>query len=264
MSVAPGDGCPLAGSYRVDELNEHAINRIETKVDLDSDQLPTPVAKYFRRVLPKEPRRIKAARLLQTGEFRDYKTNRWGSFKAKEYFCNQPPSFVWEADIQMSKWITVHVRDSYQNGKASMQAKILSLVRVMNKQNEPELNSGALHRYLAECVWSPTALLPSKSIQWHAMDKNCAIATLNDSNAEVWLEFHFNDVGEVIQVYSPGRYREGNGKYELTPWRGHFSNYQEKNGIRIPIEGSAEWQLPEGNLLYWKGRILEVKYEFIG
>ena len=34
--------------------------------------------------------------------------------------------------------------------------------------------------------------------------------------------------------------------------------------MRIPVEGDVEWQLQEGSFPYWKGHIVEVKYDFDG
>ena len=141
-----------------------------------------------------------------------------------------------------------------------MHAKILSLVPLVDASDNAELNAGALQRYLAEAVWFPTALLPSDVMKWNAIDASRALGTLSDSGTTVSLEFHFSDAGEITDVFTPGRYREVDGKYELTPWRGHFRNYQERDGMRIPLEADVEWQLPEGAFPYWKGRIIEVQY----
>jgi len=154
------------------------------------------------------------------------------------------------------------VRDAYVAGQGSMQAKILSLVTVVDEREKAELNAGALQRYLAEAVWFPTALLPSEEVKWRAIDNSRALATLTDSGTTVSLEFHFNDVGEIKGVFTPGRYREVNGKYESAPWAGHFRNYKERDGMRIPVEGDVEWQLPGRSFPYWKGRIVEVEYDF--
>jgi hypothetical protein len=64
-------------------------------------------------------------------------------------------------------------------------------------------------------------------------------------------------------VFSPGRFREEKGKYILTPWAVRVWNYEERDGMRIPIEGEVEWQLPAGRLPYWKGKIVDVKFDFV-
>jgi hypothetical protein len=143
-----------------------------------------------------------------------------------------------------------------------MQAKVLSLVPVVDERGKAELNAGALQRFLAEAVWFPTALLPGAGVQWRAIDNSRALATLTDSGTTVSLEFRFNDAGEITSVFTPGRYRSVNGKYELAPWEAHLRSYEERDGVRIPVEGDVEWQLRDGSFPYWKGRIVQAKYDF--
>lgn len=120
-----------------------------------------------------------------------------------------------------------------------------------------------MQRYLAEAVWLPTALLPIENLQWRAIDDERALATLTDTDLSVSLEFRFNDSGEIIGVYTPGRYfREDDGSYVLKPWAGYHRAYEERSGIRIPIEGGVEWQLPNGRLPYCILKIVGIEYEF--
>jgi hypothetical protein len=115
---------------------------------------------------------------------------------------------------------------------------------------------------LAEAVWFPAALLPVAGVQWSAIDDSRALATLTHFGTTVSLEYDFNDAGEITGIFTSGRFREVNGKYELTPWAGHLRNYKEKDGMRIPVEADVEWQLPGGSFTYWKGRIVNVEYLF--
>lgn len=256
----------LKSSHLVDRIfQQHSGKRQKTVAFEGLDQLPTPVAGYFRHALKDGQPFIRFARVTWAGEFRTRKAeDTWSPFKAMQYFSAQPPGFVWDASIHMGPLMNVRVRDAYVAGEGSMQAKILSLVPVVDERGKAELNAGALQRYLAEAVWFPTALLPVAGVQWSAIDDSRALATLTDSDTTVSLEFRFNDAGEITSVFTPGRYRAVNGKYELTPWEGHFRKYEERNCMRIPVEGDVEWQLQEGSFPYWKGHIVEVKYDFDG
>jgi len=89
------------------------------------------------------------------------------------------------------------------------------------------------------------------------------LATLTESGTTVSLEFHFNEVGEIIGIFTLECYREVNRNCELTPWLGHFSNYEIRKGMRIPVEGYVEWQIPTGSFSYWKGPIVEVEYKYV-
>ncbi len=98
----------------------------------------------------------------------------------------------------------------------------MSAITLAHDEDIRELNSGDLHRYLAEAVWYPTALLPDTGVKWSEVDDNTAIAILTDSGITVSLEFRFNHVGEVTGIYTPKRSGRFNGEYELHPWKEHF------------------------------------------
>jgi uncharacterized protein DUF6920 len=253
-------------SRLVDKLSQPLAGETPRTVTFkEFEQLPAPVVRYFRWALKEGQPMICSARIAQVGQFRARDADDgWSLFDAKQYFSARPPGFVWDAGIRMAPIMEVRVRDAYVMGQGSMQANILSLVPIVHERGKAELNAGALQRYLAEAVWFPTALLPSAGVKWSAKDNDSAVATLSDFGTTVSLEFHFSDVGEIKGVFTPERYREVSGRYVLTPWAGQFRNYEEREGMRIPVEGDVEWRLKEGSFPYWKGRIVEVRYDFAG
>lgn len=227
----------------------------------DFDALPAPVARYFRATLKEGQPFIRTARVQQQGEF--WMKRKWISFTAQQYFSATPPGMIWDADMQMNALLNVRVRDAYVGGQGLMQGKLLALLPVMDEQGNAELKAGAMQRYMAEAVWLPTVLLPSEHLQWSAIDEQRALATLTDAGLSVSLEFRFNDSGEIISVYTPGRYyREDDGRYVLKPWAGYHRAYESRSGMRIPLEGEVEWQLPNEHLPYCKLKIVGIEYEF--
>lgn len=229
----------------------------------DLGRLPAPVARYFRRVLKDGQPVVRSARILQQGLFRLSETEeRWVPFQAQQQFTARPPGMVWDARMHMAPLVDVRVRDAYLAGQGRMQARLLALIPLLDERGKPELNAGALQRYLAEAVWFPTALLPGAGVSWSAIDRDTALATLSDAAVTVSLEFRFNEAGEVTRVFTPGRYRAVQDRYEPTPWAGYFRRYEQRGGMRIPIEGEVEWQHSGRSLPYWKGRIVDVEYEF--
>jgi hypothetical protein len=241
-----------------------ALGEARTVNFKDLKGLPAPVAKYFRSVLKDGQPFVRSSRIEHAGRFNiSGKENGWSSFKSTQHYSLNPPGFIWDANITMAPLINVWVRDAYVAGEGSIQAKVLSVVSVTNEHGQPELNAGSLMRYLAEAVWFPTALLPSEGVRWKPIDQHTALATLSDGDTTVSLEFRFNDANEVTGVFSHERFRDVQGKYESAAWAGYFWNYEERNGMRIPIEGEVEWQLSSGALPYWKGRVTKVEYDFI-
>ena len=246
----------------VEKLKQSAtINQTKTISFKDLDGLPAPVARYFRLALQEGQPIIRMARIRHSGEFN--LNDKWIPFEATQHFSVHPPAFVWDAKMQMNPLMNVRVRDGYSKGKGLMLAKIFGLFTVADADsNDEHLAAGALMRFLAESAWMPTALLPGENLHWSPIDDNRALATLSDAGVIVSLEFEFNETGEITGIFSPERFREYKGEYKPFPWAGRFWNYQERNGMRIPIQGEVEWQMPEGRAPYWRGRIIEAEYSF--
>jgi hypothetical protein len=226
--------------------------------------LPAPVVRYFEFALAPGRPFIRTATLEHTGEFRSSLDAPWAPFTSVQHFSADPPGFVWDAAIRMSPMppiLTVRVRDGYFQGIGSMQARIASLIPVVNARGGKELAAGALQRYLAESVWFPTALLPRKGLAWERIDDSSARATLTDSGISVSLEFRFGREGEVVGIYTPARFRDVDGTPVPTPWEGSFGSYGRVGGVMVPREGEVAWILPEGRLSYWRGKIVRVEYD---
>lgn len=251
----------LETEYLVEKLREKTLSvEPQTLSFKDFDKLPAPVAKYFRLVLKDGQPIIKTAQFEQKGEF--FLNEKWIPFEATEYFSASPSAFIWDARMNLNSLVNVRVRDGYVRGEGFMKAKILSLFTVADADKKTELNSGALQRFLAEAVWLPTSLLPSENLVWSEINENRALATLSESGTTVSLEFRFNKAGEITEVFSPARFREFESEFIKTPWLGRFWNYVERSGMMIPTEGEVEWQLPEENMPYWKGKLVDARYEF--
>lgn len=226
----------------------------------DLEGLPAPVARYFRFALKDGQPLIRVAEIKHKGEFN--MGDKWIPFESTEHFSTNPPAFIWDSDMTMGSLMSVRVRDAYFQKKGSMLGKIFGLYAMVDAKDNEKLDAGALQRYLAESGWQPTALLPNENLKWTPIDENRALATLNDGNTTVSLEFSFNENGEMTKVFTPARFKEVNGEYKLTPWECRVGNYEEIEGMMIPMEGEVGWIMPEGYQPYWKGRITEAKYEF--
>ncbi|MHB1085886.1 MAG: DUF6544 family protein [Thiobacillus sp.] len=247
----------------VETLVQGVSQPITATVDFDSfSGLPPPVARYFKHVLKNDQKLIKTARMHQSGVLRtSTKTDGWSSFTARQVVAPPATGFVWNAKVEMPIATHVRVLDSYIAGVGAGRVGILSAFAVASEAGTPELNSGALHRYLAEGVWYPTSLLPQSGVIWSSIDDRSAKATLTNSGITVSLEFRFNDLGEVVAIYSPGRFGRFDGTYKQVPWEGHFRDYQVRAGMRVPNYGEVGWYEGKTLQLVWKGNLVDVQYQ---
>ncbi len=225
--------------------------------------LPSPVARYFRYVLSDGQELIRTVLIRQSGMLRlSTAIERWFSFTAIQMVVPPATGFVWNAKVAMPLATHVCVLDSYSAGVGSGRISLISAFAVVAEAGTLELNSGALHRYLAEGVWFPTALLPQSGVVWTPIDDRAALATLTDRGTTVSLEFRFNEVGEVTGIYSPGRFGKFEGVYKQAPWEGHFRDYQVRAGMRVPLNGEVGWYVDEMLIIVWKGDLIDAQYEF--
>ena len=134
--------------------------------------LPEPVSRYFTRVLQQEQPIIQLVRFTQVGTLRtDIKGERWLKFEASQLVVPPVIGFLWDARVAIAPLLHVRVRDALIAGLGSGQVSFLSAFTVAAAGGRLEMNSGALHRYLAEAVWYPTALLPSANLRWSAIGR---------------------------------------------------------------------------------------------
>ena len=230
----------------------------------DLSRLPAPVARYLRHVLPQDQPLIRRLYQRQRGELRaSAQSRRWLGFQAEQVTSPVSVSYAWDARVHLLPLVHLRVRDAYAGGRASSHVKLLSRITIGADSGRPELNSGALHRYLAEAAWYPTALLPTETLHWTAIDDNRAQATLSDGGQSVSLEFRFNAAGEISGVYTPGRWEKFGRGYRQTPWEGHFHSYERKANMLVPSRGEVGWYHAGSWQKVWSGGVLESSYELM-
>jgi hypothetical protein len=243
-------------SAEIDRLRRAAtVQAAAQSVTPQLDDLPAPVARYLRLALP-TTKHIQEVRIRQSGTLRtDVSSERWMSFEAEHIVVPPAIGFVWNARVRVAPLMHVRVRDALIDSRGSGQVSLLSAFTVSADADTPEMNAGSLHRYLAEAVWYPTALLPSATLRWTEIDATRSLATLMSHGVTVSLEFRFAETGEVTGVYTPARWGTFPGGYRQVPWEGHFRDYRNRDGIFVPTEGDVGWYVNKDWHAVWKGSI---------
>ena len=230
-----------------------ADDHVERTVgETDLSALPAPVERYVETVLEESSPRVPTARIQQRGEVR--LDGDWRPFSAVQHVAVDPPGFVWDADVEMAPGVGVRVVDRYVAGEGGLRATLLSVLPVVEAPPEPSLSEAELARYLAECVWLPTALLDER-VEWEAIDDSTARATIRDGERTASLTFEFDDRGLVERVHADARYRLDED--ETAPWTGEFSEYRVRNGVLVPTEAEVRW---DGEESYWRGTVESIAY----
>jgi hypothetical protein len=112
---------------------------------------------------------------------------------------------------------------------------------------------------LAEAPLFPTDLLPSKNFQGEQIDSNSAKAIVNDRELTVYIIFHFNEKGEIVQM-TADRYRAVDNSYSKDKWVGYYRDYTTIDNMMIPKEIEVAWNLKSCNFSYAEFRIDNMEY----
>ncbi len=225
--------------------------------------LPPPVRRYLDHVLPPNRRGLTLARYEQVGTLRtDPRRDRWMAFTATQVMAPTTVEFQWVARVSVAPLVHVQVRDSYVGGRGAGQVALFSAIPVASAGGTVEMNAGSLHRFLAEAVWYPSALLPSPSLSWAPMDDARALATLTDGTATVSLEFRFDANNEVTGIYTDARWGAFDGGFRQFAWEGTFRHYTRRHGVLVPGEGEVGWYIDGQWQPVWRGTVRSASLAF--
>jgi hypothetical protein len=212
--------------------------------------LPEPVQRYFRYVLKEGQPYISYARLKHDGQFKTGMDKDWVNIEGEQYFTCEKPGFIWKGNLS-----PFTARDMFINDKGRLIVSLFSTFKIVNGEGD-KYNQGELLRWICENAWFPTNYLPGKYFKWTPIDSGSAGLTFNNNDISLYCKVSFNDKGEITQ-FETMRYMD---EKRLETWIGRCSDYQEINGIKIPVKIEAIWRLKTGDFSYARFNIKEIEY----
>jgi len=239
----------------------HVAERFDAR---ELDGLPAPVQRYLRAVLKDGQAIVAAATFQHTGTFNVTalgSRERWIPFTSEQRVVTHGPGFVWNARMVLVPGVTILVHDAFAGGVGTLHAAALGLFSLADQHGTGEIARGELMRYMMEAVWYPTALLPSQGVKWVAVNEVSADATMVDGDISMTMRFTFGSGGVIESVRADARAAMVGGKQVMMPWEGRMSDYQDLDGMRLPLTAEAAWLTPQGRKPYWRGTIASARYE---
>ncbi len=213
--------------------------------------LPEPVQRYFRHVLKDGQPYISYVRLTHNGQFRAGLDKDFTNIEGEQYFTAEKPGFIWKGTTSMFA-----ARDMYLSDKGRLVVSLFSLYNIVDGSGE-NFNEGELQRWLAESVWFPTNLLPNERNQWSAIDANSAKLSFKYRAVSFAYIVTFNEVGEITQMET----QRFMGEENREPWLCKPADYQETNGVIIPMKAEVIWKLEKGEVSYAKFNVKKIEYD---
>lgn len=231
--------------------------RIATQEMISS--LPPLVQTWLHRsqVLGKEI--TTAAHLTQKGEMRTAKDGKWMPVEAEQWFTTEKPGFLWRANVSAAPGVSMPGRDLYQDGRSHMLIKVFGLVAVADARG-PDVDQGAMLRYLAEMCWFPSAAL-REYVRWKQLDSASAEATMSYGGVTASGIFRFTAEGD-ISAFEAKRYYFRKEGSTLEDWHVRIDpdGYREFEGVRIGARSSVSWKLEGEEFTWFRLEITSLKF----
>ena len=212
--------------------------------------LPKPVQQYFKYVLKDGQPYINSVRLRHNGLFKTDLKKDFIKIDGEQYFSANKPQFIWKGETSMFT-----ARDFFIDDKGGLLVTLLSVYNIVDAKGA-SFNEGELQRWLAESVWFPTNLLPSENVSWSPIDELSAKLSFKYKATAFDFIVRFNQIGEIVEIEGK-RFMTANRKEK---WVCKMANYQEQNGMKIPISDQAIWRLNEGDQVYAKFELQKIEY----
>ncbi len=145
--------------------------------------------------------------------------------------------------------------DYYKNGVGGMKGVIAKFVTLFN-QTGAEMDKACLATYLAEIMFAPSALL-NGFITFEEIDDYNVRATISYRGQTCTGIFTFNQNYEYISFTTNDRaVSNPDGTMENVPWSALCCDYEvSSSGIKYPSTFKAVWHYPEGDFIYFDGKI---------
>ncbi|AJQ25667.1 DUF6544 family protein [Pelosinus fermentans] len=235
-----------------------ASNEVFTEEDISN--LPTPVQRYFRYCGYIGKEKMSNAKFIWNDvNFKLARNRPWTKMSVQQYNFASEPGRITYMYIKMFGLIPMEANEAYLNGQGTMLGKLLKKVTIFDNKGS-ETNVSQAINYLAESLFVPTCAL-QQNIIWQAIDQNHAKAIYEYKGVKVEGVFTFNDKGEYTNFETDDRYMDtGSGTFSKNKWTAEVSNYVEKNGITIPSDLKAIWNLPTGDYEYFNGTLTNIVY----
>ncbi|MBC8376083.1 MAG: hypothetical protein H8E26_08545 [FCB group bacterium] len=233
---------------------------METKLITQEDiqNLPQPIQRFLDYSGVVGTPRITMVSLEQTGRFMTAPDRPWVPFTATQIYNIEKASFKWKVHMKMAPLMIVKGVDRLEEGRGSMRIKLFGLIPLVSADG-PEIDQGAMTRYLSETIWFPQAFLDDH-IHWEAIDSLSAKAIFTIQDKSVEGIFHFDDEGKVT-LFECERYASEGKEMVLRTWHTPIDEYGELGGLQLGIRGRAIWKKPESDYTYIDVKITNIIYE---
>jgi hypothetical protein len=242
---------PTSFQARWQEQATHALTEADpappviTETDLDG--LPAPVADYIRRSGAVGQPRVTSLHAAFHGRIRSSPDTPWMPFTGEQVNTFGPSPrrlFIMHAT---RSGLPVTVLHSYTGATATMRAKVLSLVTVVDASG-PDMDRGETVTVFNDLVVLAPGAIVGARIRWTAVDDRHVRGVFTNGEQTVSAVISFDDDGDLVDFVSEDRLRASTDgtSFARQRWSTPLSAHREVRGHRLATSGQARWFVPGG------------------
>ena len=224
--------------------------------ETDIEPLPEPVKKYLRYTGAIGKPKVNNFKVKFVGKLRKNDESEWMPFTSEQYNFQESATRLFFMNAVM-KNLPVAGFHCFKNGKAFMDIRLLSLLKVQYQDGE-EMNTAETVTFFNDmCCMAPATLI-DKRIKWLETDNSKVKAEFTNNGITITAWLYFNDKGKLINFISNDRFNVDAG--EKLPWSTPLKDYKEINGRKIPGYAEAVYSYPKGDSAYGTFSFSSIEY----
>jgi hypothetical protein len=226
--------------------------------DTDLGGLPEPVARYIHRSGAIGQPEISNSHARVHGRIRSGADAAWMTFTGEQVNTfGATPSRLFFIVASM-KGVPIDVFHSFIGTDATMRAKVLSVVTIVDHAGPEMVQSETVTILNDACVMAPGALI-GPAFVWTPIDDRIAQVTFTRLDVTVSATLHFDDDDQLIDFVSDDRLRGHTPQRWSTP----LGRYRNIGGHWVMSYGEGRWHAPdpEGEFTYLEFELDDITYD---
>ena len=195
------------------------------------DDLPAPVARYYRAILGEQMPVIDSAVISTRGSLRVAGITFPTRFR---FFHDAGQGYRHYAELTLFGVPVLKINERYLNGRARMELPMGVI------ENEPKVDMAANLGLWGESVWLPSIYLTDPRVRWQGIDETTARLIVPFGDGEDSFTVFFDADTGLIKRLEALRYREA-AATEKTLWITEPRGWATFDGVLVPSPAAVTW-----------------------
>lgn len=186
---------------------------------------------------------------------------RWLTFTATGTYEARPLSYDWRARLRVMALMWVLAKDGHRDGEGWGGAWAYG-IKSLGERRGADVLLTQLMRNLAELVWVPDLARDEPGLEWRDAGTDSFEIAYGTGTGRASVRFDVDDRGDVVRAFGMRPLDLPDGPPEAL-WRCDFSDPREFDGVRIPVNVEATYELDHGPWPYFRAEVTSIDRQTI-